>query len=72
MAARQGPPLSHIAPTAELQVAAGQGPPYLTLPPLLHFRWQQGKDLWVEVGTLEAFDREVLAADRLVVVDWWG
>ena len=33
-------------------------------------RWQQGKELWVEVSTLEEFDREVLAADRLVVVDW--
>ena len=43
----------------------GSLPPRMSPP-----RWQQGKELWVEVSTLEEFDREVLAADRLVVVDW--
>lgn len=31
-------------------------------------RWQQGKGLWTEVKTLADFDREVMHADKLVVV----
>lgn len=34
-------------------------------------RWQQGKGLWTEVKTLADFDREVMHADKLVVVGEW-
>ena len=40
------------------------------VPPTPHNRWEEGKDVFVEIKSLEAFDVEVLESDKLVVVDW--